>query len=99
MEAGKIARDEAAANATAESKAANDKSLTELKAEWGDGFDDKVAKAALAYEQFGKDPSARTKVFYQMWLDKLSEDVLVQSQGRAAESVTDFLDPSSYPKS
>ncbi len=99
MEAGKVARDAAKANADAETKASNDKSLAELKAdpEWsGDRFEEQTAKAALAYEKYGKTPADRTRLFYQVWLDKMAEDILVASQGRAAESTKDFLDPTSY---
>ncbi len=87
MEAGQAAQAKAKENEDAEKKAANDKALGELKEDWGEEFDNKVAKAALAYEKYGpKDPAARTRDYYQVYLDKMSEDVLVTSQGQASKS-------------
>ncbi len=98
MEAGKVARDAAEANRTAERKAENDKAMAALKEEWGPEYVDRVDKAALAHAKYGsKTPADWTKYYYQVYLDKMAEDILVPSQGRAAEGAKDFFDPASYP--
>ncbi len=90
MEVARAAHEEAETNAKAEEKTASDKALAELRTEWGDDFDNKVELAEKAYEQLGKNLAQRTKLFYQIYLDKLAEDTLIQGAGAASKDEGGF---------
>ena len=78
-------------NRKAEEKAKTDKALTELKKEWGADFDKKMEGAEKAYAIYGKNLEERARLFYQIYLDKLREDTLIQGAAATSQGPADFF--------